>query len=105
MEEFIMTTGKFAIVAVAATLIWGQPAHAQVTLDVTKITCGQFVAYKITNPDFIAVWISGYFHGARGEMVVDTQQLVANAKKLENYCLKNPEVLVMKAVETLGKEG
>ena len=99
-----MTKGTIAIAAVAATLIWASSAHAQVTLDVTKITCNQFVAYKITNPDFIAVWISGYYHGTRGEMVVDSQQLVENAKKLENYCLKNPEVLVMKAVETLGKE-
>ena len=99
-----MATGEIAIAAVAAALVLGSPAHAQVTLDVTKITCEQFAAYKITNPDFIAVWISGYFHGTRGEMVLDTQQLVANAKKLENYCLKNPEVLVMKAVETLGKE-
>lgn len=37
-------------------------AKAQVTLDVTKITCGQFAAYKITNPKYIAVWVSGYYH-------------------------------------------
>ena len=36
-------------------------AKAQVTLDVTKITCGQFAAYKITNPKYIAVWVSGYY--------------------------------------------
>jgi acid stress chaperone HdeB len=78
--------------------------EAQVTLDVTKITCGQFAAYKITNPKYIAIWVSGYYNGARGEMVIDTQQLAANADKLVNYCLKNPEVALLKAVETaLGK--
>ena len=96
-----MAKGKFAIAALAATLIWGSPVHAQVALDVTKITCGQFVTYKITNPDILAAWVSGYYHGTRGEMVVDAQQLVENAKKLENYCLKNPDILMIKAAETV----
>ena len=34
-------------------------------------------------------------------MVVDTQQLVENAKKLENYCLKNPDMLMIKAAEAV----
>jgi hypothetical protein len=96
-----MATGKFAIAAAAATLIWGAPLHAQVALDVTKITCGQFAAYKIANPDLISAWISGYYHGTRGEMVLDTQQLIENAKKLENYCLKNPDTVLIKAAETV----
>jgi hypothetical protein len=38
------------------------------------------------------------------ETLIDTQQLAANADKLENYCLKNPDVALVKAVETaLGK--
>ncbi len=101
MGEVPMTNGKIASAAVAATLIWGLPAHAQVALDVTKVTCEQFAAYKITNPDFLATWVSGYYHGTRGEMVVDTQQLVENAKKLENYCLKNPDMLMIKAAEAV----
>jgi hypothetical protein len=96
-----MTKGKIAIAAAATTLIWGLPTHAQVTLDVTKITCGQFVTYKITNPDILAAWISGYYHGTRGQMVVDAQQLTENTKKLENYCLKNPDTLMIKAAETV----
>jgi hypothetical protein len=48
--------------------------------------------------------VSGYYHGTRGEMVIDTQQLAANADKLVNYCLKNPDVALLTAVETaLGK--
>ena len=78
----------------------GFAANAQVTLDLGKVTCGQLVTYKITNPKYISVWISGYYHGTQGKMVLDTQKLVENADKLEAYCLKNPDVLVLKAVET-----
>jgi hypothetical protein len=76
-------------------------AQAQVNLDVSKITCKQFAAYKVANPKYIAIWISGYYYGAQKKFVVDTQKLVDNADKLENYCLKNPDALVLQAVETI----
>ena len=77
------------------------PARAQVTLDVTKITCEQLRSYKITRPENIAIWLSGYHHGKRGDTTLDTQGLVANARKLQVYCGRNPQTLVMQAVETL----
>jgi acid stress chaperone HdeB len=76
-------------------------ARAQVTLEVSKITCDQYNAYKITNPQNIAIWVNGYYHGKRGDVTLDTQGLVANARKLRDYCRRNPQTLVMQAVETL----
>jgi hypothetical protein len=77
------------------------PAGAQVTLDVSKITCWQFVTYKVTNPEYLAVWLSGYNHGRRGDVILDMQQVVANADKLEAYCTKNPDIPMMQAAETI----
>jgi acid stress chaperone HdeB len=77
------------------------PARAQVTLDVAKITCDQFTGYKITNPQNIAIWLSGYYSGKRGSTIIDTQGLAAEARKLQDYCLRNPQTPVMQAVETL----
>ncbi len=93
------------IVGLAFALIANSAARAQVTLDVTKITCRQYVTYKISNPKYIAMWISGYYHGTREDPIVDTQALSANAKKLQDYCLGNPDVLLIKAVETLPGPG
>jgi|SRR5262249_7773882 hypothetical protein len=76
-------------------------AQAQVTLDISKVTCDQFNAYKITNPQNIAVWVNGYYHGKRGDVTLDTQRLVENARKLRDYCRRNREALVLEAVETL----
>ena len=76
-------------------------ARAQVTLDVSKITCEQYNAYKITNPQNIAIWVNGYYHGKRGDVTLATQGLVASARKLRDYCRRNPQTLVMQAVETL----
>src|SRR6516162_1136300 len=76
-------------------------ARAQVTLDVSKITCDQFTGYKITNPQNIAIWLSGYHSGMRGNTVIDTQALIAKARELQDYCLRNPQTPVMQAADTL----
>ncbi len=80
-------------------------ARAQVTIDVSKITCDQYIGHKVTSPQNIAIWLSGYYHGKRGDTTLDTQALIANAKKLRDYCFRNPQTLVMNAVEkVLGGE-
>ncbi|KRQ94209.1 hypothetical protein CQ12_25825 [Bradyrhizobium jicamae] len=76
-------------------------AQAQVSLEVSKITCDQFAGYRITNPQNIAIWLNGYYHGKRGSTVVDTQKLLADAQTMERYCAAHPQALVMNAVETL----
>jgi hypothetical protein len=45
--------------------------------------------------------LSGYYSGKRDSTLVETQTLVANAKKLRDYCIRNPQTPVMRAVETL----
>jgi len=85
----------------ASALTVNAPAIAQVTLDVAKITCWQFATYKITNPQLIAVWVSGYHHGKQGNTIIDPSTLVANASKMQDYCTKNPDVPLMQAVETV----
>ena len=86
---------------VVPTLTVALPAYAQVTLDVSNITCDQFSGYKITDPRNIALWLSGYHNGKIGNTVLDTQGLKSNAKKLMDYCVSNPSILVMRAAETL----
>jgi len=97
----VMTRCMLIVSGVLLFLADGPTARAQVTLDVSKITCDQFTGYKITNPDNIAMWLSGYYNGKRGNTVLDTQGLAANSKKLRDYCIQNPQIPVMRAVETL----
>jgi acid stress chaperone HdeB len=76
-------------------------APAQVMLDVTKVTCDQFIKYKVADPKLVAVWLSGYFHGKRGDTMVDTQRMNADADEVEKYCFKNPEAPLMPSVEAI----
>jgi acid stress chaperone HdeB len=91
---------KFLLLILLA-LLFSEHARAQVMVDVSKITCDQFATYKIVNPEYIAIWLSGYYHGTRGDMTVDIQTLSADAKKVEGYCLMKPEVPLIQAVKTV----
>ena len=92
-------TGVLLTAVVTAT------GHAQVTVDVAKITCGQFLAYSIADPKDIALWLNGYYVGKRGGgTLLDTQALKANYDRLRTYCLTNQDKPVMQAIETLFNE-
>ena len=90
-----------SISAIAIALSTSSTTQAQVTVDVAKMTCGQFATYKVASPKSIAIWLSGYHHGARGDTTVDTQQLDTDTKKIQDYCLDHPDAALMQAVETI----
>ena len=75
------------------------PARAQVTLDVSKITCEQFRLYKIADPRDIALWINGYVNGQRKNTVLDTQKLKDHFDKLKDYCVLNPTLSIFEATQ------
>src|SRR5262249_60272833 len=77
-------------------------ARAQVTIDVSKITCNQFIDREAGDPRDIAIWLSGYYHGKRGETTVDKLKLKNKyVKEVRDYCFRNPQTSVMQAVENL----
>ena len=101
-------------------------AQAQVSIDVSKITCDQYVHDKIPTPDFasvsavfnslearamlsrwlIATFLSGYSHAKRTNLTIDLESFEENVNKLTTYCYdeKNFKVPIMEAiVRVLGK--
>ena len=76
-------------------------AQAQVTIDMSKVTCEQYLGYKIINPNDIAMWLSGYYNAQRSNTIIDTETLAAQKRELQDYCLRNLKAPVMQAIETL----
>ena len=48
-----------------------QAAQAQVTIDIRKITCHQFLAGQLTDSRTLAIWLNGYVNGAHGKTLID----------------------------------
>ena len=76
-------------------------ANAQLTLDITKVTCRQFLTGSVVPRKSMILWLSGYYHGKRGATTVDIGSIEPNASKLDDYCGGHQDEMVMKAIETV----
>jgi acid stress chaperone HdeB len=78
-------------------------AQAQETLDMTKITCNQFITGEITDPRAMSIWFSGFFHGMRNNTIVDVPALKEEEIDLHIYCSSHIHEFVLEVVKS-GRE-
>jgi len=76
-------------------------ANAQLTLDVTKVTCRQYLTGSVMPRKSMTLWLSGYYHGKRQATTVDIASIEPNADKVDDYCGGHQDEMVMKAIETV----
>src|SRR5215468_842825 len=76
--------------------------QAQVTVDVSKITCEQVLMEKLawTVRD-VELWLSGYYHGKRNDPIVEPEAVGKNKEKLDRYCYEHRDTTVMDAVKNV----
>jgi acid stress chaperone HdeB len=96
-----MSKRMFAACGLVVALLAAPVAQAQVSIDISKITCEQFLGHKIVNPNYLAMWLSGYYNAQRGNTTIDTETLEAQISTLKEHCLRNLKTPVMQAIDTL----
>jgi hypothetical protein len=97
----LISAAAFAACAIVASSCLVSIANAQTTVDVAKVTCDQWVLYKIANPDYITMWLSGYYNAKLNNTVVDLEGLKDDAAKVRDYCRAHPQTTLMQAVQTV----
>jgi acid stress chaperone HdeB len=90
---------KVLIGALFLTALLPSPGHAQVSVDVAKITCRQFLLDTVAPTKSVTMWLSGYYHGKHGGTVVDFGAMEREADKVGDYCRTHLDITVMDAVE------
>ena len=96
-----MKTTVSILFAAALTLPLGLasvPAHA-VVLDLSTMTCKQFVDGGDDTIKMVLTWMDGWYKGDSDEAIIDTDVFVENAKKFGTYCGKNPTMSIVNAAE------
>src|SRR6202000_736392 len=76
-------------------------AFAQVTLDVGKVTCAQFVTGEVTDTRNISIWLYGYYNGMRKNTVIDIVAVQEFQEGLIHYCLSNTGMPISEASNNL----
>ena len=94
-----MQPGRIFLLGLLLTFAGAATTNAQVSLDVTKITCTQFMHFHIAKPDDIGLWLSGYYNGKMGHTLLDTERMKSRVKELKRTCAKHPNDPVMKVLE------
>jgi acid stress chaperone HdeB len=93
---------KLVFVLFGATAAIGA-AEAQVMIDVSKITCDQYITQRITHSQTVNVWLSGFYAGRRNNPMVDTQALNRNANRVSRFCESHRDMQLLDAVEAVIK--
>lgn len=75
------------------------PGRAQVMLDMTVVTCGQYINAKPDRRDVIAAWMSGYVNAARGQKTVDITSFARNRMVVDKYCMSHKSEALMSAIQ------
>jgi hypothetical protein len=101
LGEQIMMKPRINVLSLIFLCLIISAAQAQVTIDVSKITCQQFRSYAITDPNNIALWLSGYYNGQRKNTIIKVESFKENLEKVKDYCITHQAVTVMQAVEAI----
>jgi acid stress chaperone HdeB len=83
------------------SLLLCQGAEAQMTIDIAKVTCRQYLFDRTISPEAprVAAWLSGYFNGRRNNTTLDLGAFRSNKDKVEDYCRLNLDTTLIDAAK------
>ena len=91
--------GAAAIAIVAASV----PARAQVVIDMSVITCGEFLKAPADRQDLVASWMQGYFSATKNLSTIDLRYVSRNSKVVGDYCKTHKSETLMNAIQKKAK--
>ena len=97
--ELIMKTTASILFAAALTLS-SAPAYA-VVLDLSTMTCKQFVEGGDDTIKMVLTWMDGWYKGNSDKAIIDTDVFVENAKQFGTYCGENRTMSIVNAAESV----
>ena len=89
----ILSASVTAVVLAAAT-----PAQAQ-KVDLSTISCKQFLEMNRESISLILMWMAGYYSDQDAPPIVDFDKMKTDGRKLGEYCGKHPDDSIITAAE------
>ena len=87
----------FCLTLAAATA--SAVAHAQVTFDMSRVTCAQYLAMPPSQSADFSAWMSGWFNQKNGYVFVDLNAYARNVANVKAWCATNPAQTVMAGLQ------
>ena len=87
---------------IAALVIFGLTAANNATsIDLSRMTCDEFLASNKDETRIILAWLDGYYKDEQDPPVIDFDTLTASFQKLNEYCAAKPAAPLITAADEL----
>jgi len=77
------------------------PVKAQVILEMSALTCHNYLEAPPERQNLMAAWMSGYFNAARNMPTVDFGRYATNKRRVAEHCRAHRDENLMRAIETV----
>ena len=74
-------------------------SHAQVTIDMSKVTCANYLAMTPDQSSTFSAWMSGWFNHRWGYVSVGFNDFATNIASVKQWCTTQPQSTVMGGLE------
>ena len=83
-----------------AALVVATPACAQ-KWDLSTVTCQTFLSYDKNTVNILLAWVDAYYKEDDDPPIIDLDKYLDNARKLGDYCRRNPDLSLITATDKL----
>jgi hypothetical protein len=87
------------ILTVCAIAMLPAFAQAQVLVDMTRITCGEYASLPPEQSRILSAWMSGWFNQKTGYAWVDLNAYERNVANVKQFCATYPKDTLMAALQ------
>ena len=85
-------------VALGAALL-ASASQAQVSIDMSRVTCAEYLAMPAAQSAMFSAWMSGWFNQKTGYVFVDLDAYARNVANVKSWCASNPNDTVMASLQ------
>lgn len=90
-----LTVGCLLLGGVAAPAT----SQAQIAVDMSRLTCGQYLVMTPDQSRIYAAWMSGWFNQKMGYTYINLEAYARNVENVKAWCGTNPGELVMTGLQ------
>lgn len=72
---------------------------AQVKIDMTRVTCADYLAMPPQQSSMFSAWMSGWFNQKSGYVWVNLDAYARNIANVKQYCASNPNETIMATLQ------
>src|SRR6185436_12034720 len=87
------------LASVLAASILPTSGHAQMSVDMTQVTCADYLAMPADRSEVFSAWMSGWFNQRFGYTTVGFTDFARNVENVKRWCASNPQRTIMAALE------